>query len=95
MKEFKDHLIMKIVKVTSALHGFSFDNVLSWSDRVRNSYTVSNSSQTPSNNTSFTNPTLTSSIQQLHLTADAGEKRDDALEKRVEAIELRIQTVEQ
>jgi chaperonin cofactor prefoldin len=56
---------------------------------------VSNSSQATSNNTSFTNPALTSSIQQLHLIADAGEKRDDALEKRVEAIELRIKTVEQ
>jgi hypothetical protein len=95
MKEFKDHLIMKIVKVTSALHGFSFDTVLSWSDRVRSSYTVGNSPQASSNNASFANPALTSLIKQLHLKADAGEKRDDALEKRVEAIELRIQTVEQ
>ena len=72
---------MKVVELTSALHGFSFDTVLLWSDRVRNSYTVSNSSQAPSNNTSFTNPALTSSIQQLHQKADAGEKRGDALEK--------------
>jgi len=94
MKEFKDHLIMKIVKVTSALHGFSFDTVLSWSDRVWKSYTVSKASQAPFNNTSFTNPALTSSIQQLHLKADASEKRDDALEKRVEAIELRLSEIE-
>ena len=60
------------------------------SDRVRSSYTVGNSPQAFPNNASFANPALTSLIQQLHLKADAGEKRDDALEKRVEAIELRI-----